>query len=136
MYLKSKIAGVQINKIYIPSYLTGFTIRIINFVLETPFVDTGKIEFVIEKGGKQMNDFKLENEKQETETLETVEKEHTDTSEDSVLMTANSYKTALKEFALLSTMLKVKALEARIEELEKKQCSCCTNCNNKDAEAA
>lgn len=146
MYLKSKAAGVQINKMYIPKYLVGFTARIINFVLETPFIDTGKAEFIIEKGAKDMTNFT-------NEEIKANEKFLNETISDEALKTDNSKNDPaeipteiLRNVALLSLMFKVRDINAfmkdvdnRLKALENHQCkspSDCNCCANKDEKAA
>ena len=133
MYLKSKAAGVQINKMYIPKYLVGFTARIINFVLETPFIDTGKAEFIIEKGEKNMTNFQNEeiiaNEESLNETIVNEGQKTDEISEKNKKM-SEQYKEILKDIALMSTMMKLKDIDKRLKALEERQCPCSSHCNS------
>lgn len=140
MYLKSKAAGVQINKMYIPRHLTGFTARIINFVLETPFIETGKAEFVIEEGDRIMTDLLKEEQFNtfENTSNEDVQTENQQINEDEIFTKSvenSKFEEALKSLALLSTMMKMKELTDKLKDIDRRLCAienskcCCSQTN-------
>ncbi len=144
MYLKSKLAGVQLNRLYIPKYLAGFTARILNFILETPFVDTGKVDFIIEqKKGNSMTETQNieQNLTDETpEQCEQIEDEETNSNKTDSSTDLSPDKACLKEalveVSMLAALIKIKELDARVKALENKPCACKSSNSESEAQTA
>lgn len=143
MYLKSKLAGVQLNRLYIPQYLVGFTARIINFILETPFVDTGKVDFIIEqKKGNSMTETQIIEQNLTDKTLEQCEQltnEDSNSNDDDNSIDALDkacLKDAIMDISILTALIKIKELDTRVKALESKPCACQTGKTESEAPAA